>query len=127
MLSAHFLVGLTEEISGFLTLLSLELGWAPKILCLPYPCQLKHGNSAYDCATAGAHLTDLTPTLRAEIDRLTAADLVVYQHAVTVYRARAASHGTAFDSRLAELSSPEYSAACEAKRKDGLQARCKQM
>lgn len=99
-LSAHFLVGLTEDVPGyeihllthwcalrsglthsafffpllkyksmirgfidsviyfffncirFVALLTLELGWPPSAVCLPYPCQLKHGNGAYNCSTA---------------------------------------------------------------------------
>lgn len=46
-------VGLTEDMAGFLALLSVELDWLPEQhLCLPYPCQLKHGSSAYNCSTA---------------------------------------------------------------------------
>ena len=61
---------------GFLALLSLELRWDPGILCLPYPCQLKHGGGAFNCSTAAAHIDKLTPAFRAEIDRLVAADQV---------------------------------------------------
>lgn len=54
MLSQHFLVGVTEDLSSFLALVSLEMNWPPHAMCLPYPCQLKHGSGAYACATAGS-------------------------------------------------------------------------
>jgi hypothetical protein len=53
MLSKHFLVGITENMNGFIALLSVEFDWPPEILCLPWPCQLKAGGGGYDCATAG--------------------------------------------------------------------------
>lgn len=49
-LSEHFLVGLTENMDGFLALLSVELRWQPQLMCLPYPCQLKRGEQ---CASSG--------------------------------------------------------------------------
>jgi len=54
----------------------------------------------------GIHLQELTPALRAEIDRLVAPDLVVYRHAQSLFKARADAHGEVsgkFSAQIDEL------------------------
>jgi len=128
MLGRHFLVGLTEDLPGFLALLSLELKWGnSSLLCLPYPCQLKQGGGDTDCGAAGSnHLNKLAPKIRGEIDRLVAPDLEVYNHAVKVFNGQAKSHGSKFLARKNLLVSEAHASKCN-KIRPSLQATCKQL
>ena len=126
MLSKHFIVGITEKFSSFLALISLTFNWSPNNMCLPFPCQLKHGSGHYNCSTAGQHMKELTPLVINEINRLVAPDLEVYEHAKRLHERQIASFKEAFDERLAIFHDASYLNDCEMQRPE-LKKRCKSM
>lgn len=134
-LARDFLIGLTVDLTAFLAVLALELGWPSQALCLPLAHTRRNDDilqrslakkpevvadkiaSANAQPRSNSHYTRLhTVEVDRALNEILRLELGVYQAAVNIHHAQTRRHGEAFQRVVEELGSDSFTSDCEARR-----------